>query len=193
MSTQVLIDDAAVLILQDRHLQPFRIDVGGHAAERAADVDPVRHAAGEADQRALVEDRQREGQVIEVTAGGVGVVGDVDVAWPHVVAAEVPDLRAHRVRHAADEARQPDADRHRLALRREQPGGEVERLVDDHVVGGAHEVGFHFLGHRDDAVAHDLGDHRIEPAATHPAPPRSRGRDREGAALRCFSGHGVHS
>jgi hypothetical protein len=43
----------------------------------------------------------------------------------------------------------------------EQAGGEIERLVDDDVVGGAHEVGLHLLGHRDDAVAHDLGDDRI--------------------------------
>ena len=45
---------------------------------------------------------------------------------------------------------------------REQAGGEVERLVDDDVVGGAHEVGFHFLGHRNDAVAHDLRDDGID-------------------------------
>ena len=47
-------------------------------------------------------------------------------------------------------------------VRREQADGEVERLVDDHVVGGAHEVGLHLLGHRDDAVAHDLGQDRID-------------------------------
>src|SRR5262249_14965728 len=51
---------------------------------------------------------------------------------------------------------------HRLPRRREQAGGEVERLVDDHVVGGAHEVGLHFLGHGEHAVAHDLGNHRID-------------------------------
>ena len=51
-----------------------------HAAERAADVQPVRHAAGEADQLALVEDRHREGHVVEVAAGDVGVVGEQDVA-----------------------------------------------------------------------------------------------------------------
>src|SRR5262249_31848283 len=75
---------------------------------------------------------------------------------------EVADLGFHGLGHAADEHRQADADRHRLALRREQAGGEVERLVDDDVVGRAHEIGLHLLGHGDDAVAHDLGGDRID-------------------------------
>ena len=75
-----LVDDAAVVQLHDRDLQAFREDVGAHAAEHAADVEPVRHAAGEADERALVEDRQRERDVVEMAAGEIGVVGDVDVA-----------------------------------------------------------------------------------------------------------------
>ena len=48
-----------------------------------------------------------------------------------------------------------------LPLRVEQADGEVERLVDDHVVGRAHQVGLHLLGHGDEAVAHDFGDDRI--------------------------------
>ena len=162
---QVLVDLAAVLILQDRDLDAFGIDVGGHAAEHAADVEPVRHAAGEAGELALVEDRQREGEMVEVAAGDVGIVGDVDVARIDVLDAEMLDLGLHGLRHAADEHRQADADRDGLALRREQAGGEVQRLVDDHVVGGAHEVGLHFLGHGEDAVAHDLDDDRIDLAA----------------------------
>ena len=125
----------------------------------------MRHAAGEAGELALVEDRQGEGEMIEVAAGDVGIVGDVDVARIDVLVAEMLDLGLHGLRHAADEHRQADADRDGLALRREQAGGEVQRLVDDHVVGGAHEVGLHFLGHGDDAVAHDLDDHRIDLAA----------------------------
>ena len=50
---QRVVDHAAVVQFQDRDLQAFGIDVGGHAAERAADVEPVRHAAGEADQHAF--------------------------------------------------------------------------------------------------------------------------------------------
>ena len=167
----VLLDDldqrfvglAAIVQFQNRDLQAFGKDVGGDAAQRAADVEPVRHAAGKADQHALVKDRQRQRDVIEVAAGEVGIVGDVDVARPHVLAAEMSDLGLHGLRHAADEHRQPDADGDRLAFGGEQAGGEIERLVDDDVVGGAHEVGLHFLGHRDDAVAHDLGDDRIDP------------------------------
>jgi hypothetical protein len=49
----------------------------------------------------------------------------------------------------------------RVALRVEQPDREVERLVDDHVVGGAHQVGLHLLGRGDETVAHDFGRHRI--------------------------------
>src|SRR5262249_1740061 len=77
------------------------------------------------------------------------------------VAAEMPELRLDRLGHAANEGRKADADRNGLAVGREQPCREVERLVDDHVIGGAHEVRLHFLGHGDDAVAHDLGDNRI--------------------------------
>jgi hypothetical protein len=162
---QVLIHLAAILILDDRDLDAFRENVGAHAAKHAADVEPVRHAAGEAGKLALVEDRQGEGEMVEMAAGDVGIVGDVDVARPDVLVAEVLDLRLHGLRHAADEHRQADTDRDGLALGREQAGGEVQRLVDDHVVGGAHEVGLHFLGHGEHAVAHDLDDHRIDLAA----------------------------
>ncbi len=158
---QRLVGPAAIVQFQDRDLQAFGENIGGDAAERAADIEPMRHAAGEADQHVFVKDRQRQRDVIEVAAGEIGIVGDVDVARPHVLSAEMPDLRLDRFRHAADEHRQPDADGDGLALGGEQAGGEIERLVDDDVVGGAHEVGFHFLGHRDHAVAHDLGDDRI--------------------------------
>ncbi len=46
-----------------------------------------------------------------------------------------------------------------------------EADVDVDVVGGAHEVGFHFLGHRNDAVAHDLRDDGVDFASVAlPAP-----------------------
>ena len=56
------------------------------AAERAADIEPVRHAAGEADEGALVEDRQCQRDVVKVAAGEIGIVGDVDIARLDVVA-----------------------------------------------------------------------------------------------------------
>ena len=157
-----LIDHAAVLIFEDRDLQSFGKDIGAHAAENAADIEPMRHAAGERDQLALVKDRQGQRDVVEMAAGEIGIVGDVDVAGTDVFGAEMLDLGLHRLGHAADEHRQPDADGDGLAPWREQAGGEIERLVDDDVVGGAHEVGFHFLGHRNDAVAHDLRDDGID-------------------------------
>ena len=55
----LLIDDAGAGIFHDRDLQSFGIDVGRDAAQRPADIRPMRHAAGKSDQRALVEDRQR--------------------------------------------------------------------------------------------------------------------------------------
>ncbi len=156
----VLVDLAGLVELEIGQLQALGINVGGHAAQGAADVDPVRHAAGKSRERALVEDRQRERDVIEVAAGRVGVVGDEDVAGMDV-GAEMLQLRLDRLGHAADEHRQADADRDRLARSGIEAGGEIQGLVDDHVVGGAHEVRLHFLGHGDDAVAHDLGDDGI--------------------------------
>ena len=158
---QRFVDLAAIVQFQNRDLQAFRENIRRHAAERAADIEPMRHATGKADQCALVEDRQRQGDVVEVAAGEIRIVGDVDIARPNILAAEMLDLGLHRLRHAADEHRQPDADGNRLAFGGEQAGGEIERLIDDDIVGGAHEVGLHFLGHRDDAIAHDLGDDRI--------------------------------
>ena len=170
---EILVDDPGPLVFEDRDLQTFRIDVGGHAAERAADIRPVRHADGEPDQRAVVEDRQAEGQVVEMAAGDIGVVGQQNIARPDIVA-EMAQLRLHRFRHAADEHRQAEPDRDRLALRGEQPDGEVERLVHDHVVGGAGEVGLHLLGDGDDAVPHQLGDHRIGGTVAHRPPDPTR-------------------
>ena len=162
ISDQSWFTTPALLVLHDRDLQAFGVDVGGDAAERAADVRPVRHAAPRSRPAAVVEDRHREGEVVEVAAGGVGVVGEQDVARLDAVGrrnARASALTAFG--HAADEHRQPEPDRDRVAVGGEQADGEVERLVDDHVVGGAHEVGLHLLGHGDDAVAHDLGEDRV--------------------------------
>ena len=91
----------------------------------------------------------------------IAVVGDVDVAranapWPKclIFAFTVSAMpRMNIGRPMPIEMVSPS--------RGEQPGGEIERLVDDDVVGRAHEVRLHFLRHGDDAVADDLGDDRI--------------------------------
>ena len=157
---QVLVELAAPLELEDRDLEPLGVDVGGHPAQDASDIEPVRHADRKRGQFSAVEDRQAQGNVVEMAAGDVAVIGDQDVARLDIVA-EIGELGLQGLRHAADEHRQPEPDGDSLAARVEHPGREVERLVDDHVVGGAHEVGLHFLGHRHHTVAHDFGDDGI--------------------------------
>ena len=44
-----------------------------------------------------------------------------------------------------------------------RPTVKSSRLVDDHVVGGAHQVGLHLVGDGDDRVADDLGGERVHP------------------------------
>ena len=153
---QVLVDLPAPLQLEQRNLQPLGVDVRGHSAEHTADVEPVRHADRKRGQLSAVEDRQAEGDVVEVAAGDVAVIGYQDVARLDVIA-EMGELGLQCLGHAADEHREAETDGDRLSALGEQPGGEVERLVDDHVVGRAHEVGLHLLGHRDDPIADNFG------------------------------------
>ncbi len=162
---ELLVRRPLTVDLHDRHLQAFGVDIGRGAVERAADVGPMRHAARECHHLAVVEDRHGEGHVVEMAAGDVGIVGQQDVAGIEIFHAVVSELGLHRVAHAADEHRQSESDRDRVALRIEQSNGEVERFVYDHVVGGAHQVGLHLLGSGDETVAHDLGRHRIDAMA----------------------------
>src|SRR6516165_12000457 len=89
---EILIDLAAILVLHNRDLDALRVDIRGHAAKYATDVEPMRHAAGKRDELALVEDQQGKGEMIEMTAGGVGIIGDIDVARLHVFDTEMPDF-----------------------------------------------------------------------------------------------------
>ena len=159
---QVLVHHAGLLVLDDGHLDALGEDVGGDLAEAAAYVQPVRHAAGKANELALVEHRHGEGEVVQVAARGVGVVGDQDVARLDVLVAKVPDLGFHRLGHAPDEHGQAQADGDRLTFLGEQAYGEIQRLINDEVVGRAHEVGLHFLGHGKQAVADDLDDDGVD-------------------------------
>ncbi len=99
--------------------------------------------------------------MIEVAACRVGVVGKQNVTRLDAVDPEMPQLGFHGLAHAANEHRQAEADRNGVAGRIEQADGEVERLVDDHVVGGAHQVRFHLFGDANERVAHDFSDDRI--------------------------------
>src|SRR6266540_628522 len=156
---------APAIDLHDRHLQAFGKDVGRGAVERAADVGPVRHAAGERHHLALVEDRHGEGHVVEVATGDVSIIGQKDVAGIEVFYAVVLELGFDGIAHAADEHRQSESDRKGVALRIEEADGKIERLVDDHVVGGAHQIRLHLLGCGDETIAHDFGRNRVGPIA----------------------------
>ena len=43
----------------------------------------------------------------------------------------------------------------------EQPDGEILGLVDDHVVGGAHQIGLHLIGDRHHGAANHLRGKRV--------------------------------
>src|SRR6516164_10844675 len=122
----------------------------------------MRHAAGKRYELALVEDRQGKSEMIEMTAGRVGIIGDIDIAGLHVFDAEMTDFGFNGLGHPADESRQAYADRDRFARGCEQARSEVERLVDDHIVGRAHEVRLHFLCHGEHAITNDLHGYRVD-------------------------------
>ena len=65
------------------------------------------------------------------------------------------------VGHAPNEAGQPQPNGDRLACGGVQAHGEIERLINDHVVGGAHEVDLHLLGDSKNAVAHNFGENSV--------------------------------
>ena len=114
------------------------------------------------DQLALVEHRHREREVVQMAAGGVGVVGDQDVARLDVLepkclifALTVSDMpRMNIGRPRPIETVSPFVG--------EQADGEVQRLVDDEVVGRARQVGLHLLRHGEQTVADDLDGDRVD-------------------------------
>ena len=63
----------------------------------------MRHAASEANQFTLMKNRHRESKVIQMTACGVGIIGDHDVAWVNVFIPKMPDFRFDRFRHTSNE------------------------------------------------------------------------------------------
>ena len=149
------------MVLHQRNLQAFGINVGGHAVEDAANVLPVRHAGGKRNDLALVKNRDGKRQVVQVGTSDVGVVGQQNVAGVDVVQPPMVDLGLDHVAHAADEHGQPQANRQGLALPVEQTHGEVQGFVNDHVVGRAHQHRLHLFGGRNQAVAHQLHRHGV--------------------------------
>src|ERR1017187_6104757 len=75
----------------------------------------------------------------------------------------MPDLSLDCLTHPANKHGQADADRNSITVAIEEADSEIERLVDDHVVRGPHQIGLHLLGRGDEAVADDLGDDGGDP------------------------------
>src|ERR1700722_15198192 len=107
--------------------------------------------------------------MIEMAAGGIGVVRHQNVAVVNTIDAVMLELGFDDVGHSTNEARKSDTDRDRLAFGGKQANGKIERLVDDHVVGGAHEVRLHFLSDCEYAVPDDFGQDRIGESHGFPA------------------------
>ena len=53
-----------------------------HAGIAAAEIEMVCHGAGEGDDAAIDEDRREDEDVLQVLAATVGVIVDVEIAWP---------------------------------------------------------------------------------------------------------------
>ena len=68
------------------------------------------HAAGKGNDLAFVEDGLREGEMIEMAAGDIGIIGDENVAIMDILKTVMIDLGFHRLSHAANEHWQAKAD-----------------------------------------------------------------------------------
>ena len=103
-----------------------------------------------------------ESEMVQVTACGVGVIGHQNVAGVDVLVAKVADLGFDSLGHASDEHGQAQANRDGVTLFGEEAHGEIECLINDEVVGRAHQVGLHLLRHGKQAVADDFDDDGID-------------------------------
>ena len=136
---------------------------GAEAGRGAADVDPMRAHHGEHQKLAIVEVRHVDDDVVEVLPRHRLVIGDDDVARLeslravalHAVGDDDAEI-GHEVGDAADILRDE------LALGIDQRGAEIAHLVDHHVVGGALQIGRHFVGDRRQRVADHFQSDRIK-------------------------------
>ena len=154
---------AAFENLYERHLQAFGKNVPCDRAKHAADVLPMAHRRREGDQLAIVEDRQSENHVIQVAAHHLRIVGEENIARLDVLLAPVAKLRLDRIRQAADEHRQPEPDGNGVAVGVEKADGEILGLIDDHVIGRAHEIGLHLIGDRHHRAANHFRGEGVYP------------------------------
>ena len=167
-----VLPDALLLELDgavDVPLRPVVDEVDREARVGAADVEHVRRGAREADELALVEDRDDDRDVRRVRGAGVRVVVQDHVALVDVVA-EDPDHVLHDLRHRAHEHRRRVRLGEVVALAVEDARAEVLGLADDRGVRHAVEHARHLLRDRGERAADDAHqDRRREPGAA-PAP-----------------------
>ena len=106
---------------------------------------------------ALVEIGRVDDNVVEVLAGDRLVVGDDYVARLETAAAVALHAIDHQDAQIRNEVRDAaDILRDQLALQIEQRGAIVAHLVDHHVVGGALQIGRHFICYGRQRVADHL-------------------------------------
>ena len=111
----------------------------------------------------VVGEHGREHVVVgEVAAAVVRVVGDEHVALAELVDAEELEREAHRQRRREHELRDADRQRGEAALRVEDRGVALVRLVEDRRGRGARHVRGHLEADGLHAAADDLGGDRID-------------------------------
>src|SRR5262249_48633180 len=127
--------------LHDRKVKPLFIDrVGVRPKAAPANIHDVRRAGEEADEASVVEGGRHHRYVVEMARALPRVVGDVDIAFEQVLAADATDEVRHCVGHRVDvPGSAGDGLRQHLALVVIDAGGEVARLAYRGGEGGAHQ------------------------------------------------------
>ena len=132
------------------------------AGRAAADIDVMGDVGHVAEQRALVEDRRDERDVVQVHAALVGIVDQDAVAGLQALGAVGADGARHQVGQRAQVGGLGEGlgDGAQLAI--EEGAREVAARLDVGRVGGAAERGAHLLGDGEQPVADDLEANGID-------------------------------
>ena len=101
----LLIQDARLVVLHKWDLQALGIDVGRDPIEHPPNILPVRHASAKGHNLSFMEDGNGEGQVVQMRARGVGVVGEQDVTGLNALCPPKRKLCFDHIAHAANEHR----------------------------------------------------------------------------------------